>query len=88
MVPKGSSTPFVEACKAAVAKMYPRLADNADYTSIVNTQHYERLQSTSTDAKEKGAKIVKMNPASEKLDRSETKDRADARRLDRAKTRR
>ncbi len=68
MVPKAKLEPFVEACKTAVAKMYPRLQDNADYTSIVNDAHYNRLQGYLTDAKEKGAKVVECNPAGEKLD--------------------
>ena len=73
LVPKAKLEPFVEACKTAVAKMYPRLADNADYTSIVNEQHYDRLQGYLTDAKEKGDKVVEINPAGEKLDASKRK---------------
>jgi len=73
LVPKAKLEPFVEACKAAVAKMYPRLADNGDYTSIVNQQHYDRLQGYLADAKEKGAKIVELNPAGETLDAAKRK---------------
>jgi coniferyl-aldehyde dehydrogenase len=73
MVPKAKLEPFVGACKEAVAKMYPRLADNGDYTSIVNAQHYDRLQGYVTDAKEKGAKVVECNPAGEKLDPAKRK---------------
>lgn len=56
---------FVAASQKAVAKMYPTLKENDDYTSIVNQKHYDRLQGYLTDAKTKGAEIVEINPASE-----------------------
>ena len=73
MVPKAKLEPFVEACKSAIAKMYPRLAENGDYTSIVNAAHYDRLKSYIADAKDKGAKVVEVNPAGEKLDETKRK---------------
>ena len=39
-VPKDRIDAFVEAMQRAVAKMYPRLAANPDYTSIVNERHF------------------------------------------------
>ncbi|MEM6535585.1 MAG: coniferyl aldehyde dehydrogenase [Pseudomonadota bacterium] len=54
---------FVGHAKASVEAMYPSgLKDNDDYTSIVNQRHYDRLQSYVTDAREKGAEIVELNP--------------------------
>jgi coniferyl-aldehyde dehydrogenase len=59
---------FVAGCKDAVAKMYPTLAKNPDYTSIINEKHYARLRGYVDDAKAKGAKIVECNPAGETLE--------------------
>lgn len=59
---------FVEECKAAVTKFYPTLKDNADYTSIVNDRQHARLQGLLTEAKEKGATIVELNPAAESFE--------------------
>ena len=51
--------------------MFPTLKDNEDYTSIVNQRHYERLQGYLDDAREKGAKIVELNPADEDFTQQE-----------------
>jgi acyl-CoA reductase-like NAD-dependent aldehyde dehydrogenase len=67
-VPSGARDAFVEACKAAVAKMYPTLAANADYTSIVNERHRARLQGYVDDAKARGARLIELNPAGEPFD--------------------
>src|SRR5581483_2796708 len=43
LVPKAKRDAFVDACKAAMAKLYPTLEKNPDYTSIVNDKHYARV---------------------------------------------
>ncbi|MGH7293944.1 MAG: coniferyl aldehyde dehydrogenase [Polyangiaceae bacterium] len=68
MIPAGSRDAFVDACKAAVAKMYPSLEKNPDYTSIVNDRHYARLTSYVDDARTRGARVVELNPAGETID--------------------
>jgi len=68
MVPSGKREAFVEACKTSMAKMFPTLEKNPDYTSIVNDKHYARVRSYVDDAKAHGATIVELNPASESLD--------------------
>ena len=68
MVPAGSRDAFVEACKDAVAKMYPTLLANPDYTSIVSDKHFARVTSYVEDAKTRGARVVELNPAGETLD--------------------
>lgn len=67
LVPKKELSRFVEECQAAVAKMYPTLKDNKDYTSVINARHYDRLKGLLDEAKDKGAKLVEMNPAKEEL---------------------
>ena len=68
MVPKGRADAFVDECKTAFAAMYPTIQNNPDYTAIINDRQYERLQATIADAKERGAKVVELNPAKEELD--------------------
>ena len=56
---------FVAAAQASVAKMFPSLT--ADYTSIINDAHYQRLLSYLDEARAKGARLVEINPANEVL---------------------
>jgi coniferyl-aldehyde dehydrogenase len=44
--------------------MFPTLKQNPDYTSIINDRHYNRITGCS-DAKEKGATIIEINPSDE-----------------------
>jgi acyl-CoA reductase-like NAD-dependent aldehyde dehydrogenase len=67
LVPAREREAFVEACKASVAKMYPTLLANQDYTAIVNEKHRARLQGYLDDAKTHGARLVELNPAAESL---------------------
>ncbi len=67
LVPEGKMAAFVEAAKTIVKDMYPTLATNPDYTSIVNARHYDRLKGYVEDATAKGARAVECNPAGETL---------------------
>ena len=58
---------FVVHAKAAVARMFPTLKDNPDYTAVIAQRHYDRLQDTLADARAKGAEVVEINPAAEDL---------------------
>ena len=68
MVPKGRADAFVEECRTAFAAMYPTIQTNPDYTAIINDRQYERLQNVLKDARERGAKVVELNPKKEELD--------------------
>lgn len=69
MLPKGRVDAFVDECRASVAAMYPTgIADNPDYTAIINERHYARLRGYLDDAREKGAKVLELNPTKEELD--------------------
>jgi acyl-CoA reductase-like NAD-dependent aldehyde dehydrogenase len=67
-LPKGRVDAFVEECRLAFSQMYPRLAQNPDYTTIINDAHYERLQAYLKDARDRGAKLIELNPMKEDLD--------------------
>jgi coniferyl-aldehyde dehydrogenase len=72
-VPKGRVDAFVEECRLAVNRMYPNLAENPDYTTIIRDAHYQRLQTYLKDARDRGAKVIELNPSKEDLDPSSRK---------------
>lgn len=71
LAPRESVDGFVGAAQKAVAKMYPAIKDNADYTSMVNQRHYDRVRGLIADAKTKGAEIIEINPAKEDFSQQE-----------------
>jgi coniferyl-aldehyde dehydrogenase len=71
LAPRESVDGFVGAAKQAVAKMYPTIKDNADYTSMVNQRHYDRVNRLIADAKAKGAEVIEINPAKEDFSQQE-----------------
>jgi coniferyl-aldehyde dehydrogenase len=68
LVPKAMVQPLTDALQAAVKRSYPTLADNPDYTAVVNDRHYARLRGLLDDAQKRGAKVVECNPGGEALD--------------------
>jgi coniferyl-aldehyde dehydrogenase len=71
LAPRENLNAFVDAAKASVAKMYPTIKDNPEYTSMINQRHYDRVQGLIADAKAKGAEIVEINPANEDFSQQE-----------------
>ncbi len=65
LVAKEQEAEIIDSVKAGVTAMYPTLLHNDDYTSVVNGRNFERLQSYLDDAREKGAELIEVNPASE-----------------------
>jgi len=60
LVPRARLKGFVDAYREAVQRLYPRLADNPDYTAIINSRQLGRLQGYLRDAADKGARIVPL----------------------------
>ena len=56
---------FIEGCKEAINEFFPDLLNNNDYTSIINKNHYDRLNHLLDDARNKGAKIIELKPSDE-----------------------
>ena len=63
LVPRARLDAFVAALREAVGAMYPTLAGNPDYTSIVNDRHYRRLSQLVADAQVHGATAVPLAAA-------------------------
>ena len=53
---------FAQAYTRAVEELYPTLERNADYTSIVNDRHHQRLQGLAENARQAGAQVLQINP--------------------------
>lgn len=64
-VPEEQVDDFVSATEKSVAKMFPTLLDNPDYTSVINQKHFERIQGYIEEAKASGTRVVEVNPANE-----------------------
>lgn len=65
LVPEADAERFAAAFAEQAARLYPRLLDNPDYSSIVSAPHRERLVALVEDARAKGARVVEINPAGE-----------------------
>ncbi|WP_255378650.1 coniferyl aldehyde dehydrogenase [Pelomonas sp. KK5] len=61
LVPPGQGRAVAEALKAEVARMYPTIEGNPDYTSIISPRHRARLQQLLDDAQSQGATIVPLS---------------------------
>lgn len=70
LCPKGKLQDLVEELKKAIAKYYPSLENNDDYTSVINDRRKDALNRLLEDAKEKGAEITVVNPKQETLNRA------------------
>lgn len=60
LVPEDRVQGFVEAYTKAVLRFYPTLADNPDYTAIINQRQLARLTGYLDDAIEKGAQVIAL----------------------------
>ncbi|MDH5637293.1 MAG: coniferyl aldehyde dehydrogenase [Nitrospinota bacterium] len=73
LVKEGMEDRFINAAKAQVARMYPSMMDNPDYTSIIDDRHYARVMADLEDARSKGATVVEANPHGEIFDKAKRK---------------
>lgn len=65
LCPRDRVNSFVDSFRSAVARAYPTMKDNPDYTSIINERQHERLTGVLEDARAKGAEIIQINPGNE-----------------------
>ena len=62
LLPRGRQAEFAEAFARAVAQLYPRIAGNPDYASILNDRQLARLQSLLAQAQAQGATLQQIEP--------------------------
>ena len=70
LVPADRIDDFCAAARASVARLYPRLRDNPDYTAIIDPRHRARLTGCLDEARARGATVIELNPAGESFDGS------------------
>jgi len=58
LMPEKLIEPFAGKIINYAQELYPTIADNPDYTSIVSLHHYQRLVGLVDDARQKGARII------------------------------
>ncbi|RWA68790.1 coniferyl aldehyde dehydrogenase [Mesorhizobium sp.] len=73
LVPQGQGAAIATKLAAAMARLYPSLRDNPDYTAIVSERHHQRLSDMIAEAREAGADVTEVNPANEELGVSDRK---------------
>ena len=60
LLPKGKMEDFVAAYRQEIDTLYPNVADNPDFTWVVNDRHFARLSALVEDAKAKGARVIEL----------------------------
>jgi acyl-CoA reductase-like NAD-dependent aldehyde dehydrogenase len=65
LVPRERMEAFAKAAAETVARLYPRLADNPDYTAIIDERHRRRLAEWRDEARTLGARVTELNAAGE-----------------------
>lgn len=64
-VPASRLEAFITGSKETGSQQFSSLLNNPDYVSLINERHFDRIKSYIDDAKEKGARIVEINPAND-----------------------
>lgn len=59
-IPREQRDTFISYLQTHLRGMFPQLADNPDYTSVVNSRHRQRLQAHLADARNKGAELIEL----------------------------
>ncbi len=65
LVPEELQDEFVSVVRSVVAKLFPTLKDNQDYTSVLNARHFERLNGYVNEARAAGVEVTELNVAGE-----------------------
>jgi coniferyl-aldehyde dehydrogenase len=73
MLPEHQLDLAVSIAERVVARMYPTLLNNDQYTAMVNERHLQRIKSYLDDAKERGLETVVINPAKEHFQRDSSR---------------
>lgn len=67
LCPRPQLEAFLAAFERHFRRMYPRIRDNPDYTSIVSDRQYQRLLGLREEAAQKGARLIELGPPGEEL---------------------
>ncbi|SLN42160.1 Coniferyl aldehyde dehydrogenase [Roseovarius albus] len=70
LCPRKKLDDFCDAFAEVVRKSYPSLRDNIDYTAIITNRQKARLERYLSDAQDKGAQLITINPAKDSFEGS------------------
>jgi len=59
-VPRESLQAFVQSARQWVARAYPDLPNNPDYTSLIDERHWHRAEELLADAESRGAQVLRL----------------------------
>ncbi|WP_321844058.1 coniferyl aldehyde dehydrogenase [Paraburkholderia bannensis] len=62
LLPRGKEDAFIARARVRFNQLYPDFASNRDYTSIISTRHYERLERLADEAQAEGAQLHALGP--------------------------
>ncbi len=61
--PRGKDAEFGARARERMARLYPNLSTNPDYTSIISERHFARLQRLASEAQQAGAQLHPLTDA-------------------------
>lgn len=64
-VPAALRDEFIRRAEQTARAMYPTLSGNADYTSVIDEHHYQRVVGYVEEARARGVAVVELAPTSE-----------------------
>jgi coniferyl-aldehyde dehydrogenase len=67
LLPQHRLDDFISSATETTRKFYPALAQNPDYTSMINERHYRRVVQYVAEAKANGVRVIEINPADDAL---------------------
>ena len=73
LAPVGARDEFIRLAVEATGKLYPSIANNPDYASIIDDRHFERIVQYLEQARARGVRVIELAPADSALARSERK---------------
>ena len=65
LLPEDKLEDFLVHAKATMTSFFPSIANNEDFTSVINDRHFSRLNSYISEAADAGCRIEALNPANE-----------------------
>ena len=63
LIGRAQVEPFVQTLQQSMRRLYPRFVGNPDYTAIISERHLQRLQALVEDARQRGARVIELEPA-------------------------
>ena len=72
-VPETLLQPLLTELEKATSALFPTIEENAEYTAVVNDDHFNRLQNLVDDATAKGVEVITHNPADESFDEAKNR---------------